>query len=120
MGRTNGAKYSRIGQVSIVCRLRWESMPMRSGSIPCRPTIRIETRPKLVRWRSVVHVLVDLAWIFATASDDSLRDTTEAVRLAERAASLSPEPSAAVLDVLGAAYATDGQIDRAIAPTVQR
>jgi serine/threonine-protein kinase len=58
---------------------------------------------------------VELAWLLATDPNPRLRDSNEAVRLAERA-SRPPHPQdAAVLDVLAAAYAAAGQFDRAIA-----
>jgi tetratricopeptide (TPR) repeat protein len=58
--------------------------------------------------------LVNLAWLFATAPDDGLRRADEAVRLAERAAELTGNRDAAVLDVLAAAYAAAGQFNRAV------
>jgi tetratricopeptide (TPR) repeat protein/mono/diheme cytochrome c family protein len=59
--------------------------------------------------------LVDLAWILATSQRDDIRAPAEAVRLAERVAELTGGKSAVVLDTLAAAYASAGQIDRAIA-----
>ena len=58
--------------------------------------------------------LVNLAWLFATASDAGLRRGEDAVRLAERAAALTGHQDAAVLDVLAAAYAATGQFNRAV------
>jgi tetratricopeptide (TPR) repeat protein len=58
--------------------------------------------------------LTDLAWLLATASDDSLRDGTRAIRLAERAADLTLRRDVATLDALAAAYAAAGLFDQAL------
>jgi tetratricopeptide (TPR) repeat protein len=59
-------------------------------------------------------VLADLAWLLATAPDGNLRNGSEAIRLAERAVSLTGRRSATPLDVLAAAYAEAGLFDRAV------
>ena len=56
----------------------------------------------------------DLAWVLATASDEVLRDANQAVHLAERAATLTERRNAEVLDALAAAYAAQGQFERAL------
>jgi tetratricopeptide (TPR) repeat protein len=56
----------------------------------------------------------NLAWLLATAPDPALRDPAAAVELAERAAALSAEPEAAVLDTLAVAYASAGRFDDAV------
>ena len=58
--------------------------------------------------------LADLAWVLATSERADIRDGTAAVRLAERAATLTNRQSAVVLDTLAVAYAASGEIDRAI------
>jgi tetratricopeptide (TPR) repeat protein len=58
--------------------------------------------------------LNNLAWIRATSPDSTLRDGAEAVRLAERSCSLTPNPDAGQLDTLAAAYAESGNFDCAI------
>ena len=58
--------------------------------------------------------LADLAWLLATAPDGNLRNGSEAIRLAERAVSLTGRRSTTELDVLAAAYAEAGQFDRAV------
>jgi spermidine synthase len=58
--------------------------------------------------------LSGLAWIRATASDASLRDAADAVRLAERAASLTRHRDLVALDALAAAYASAGRFGEAI------
>jgi spermidine synthase len=58
--------------------------------------------------------LSGLAWLRATASDGSIRDASEATRLAERAASLTSRRDPSVLDTLAAAYAAGGRFDEAI------
>jgi tetratricopeptide (TPR) repeat protein len=58
--------------------------------------------------------LAGLAWIRATAADASLRDPAEAVRLAERAASLTNRRDLSVLDALAAAYAASNRFEDAV------
>jgi len=72
-----------------------------------------EFRLELVERPAWPPAALELAWILATDRDPSVRNGTEAVRLAEAAASASPG-DAATLDVLAAAYAEDGRFDAAI------
>ena len=62
-----------------------------------------------------VAALSNLAWLLATSSDPSLRNGSEAVRLAERAdsASFRSEKHPSVLRILAAAYAEAGQFAEA-------
>jgi tetratricopeptide (TPR) repeat protein len=60
-------------------------------------------------------VLADLAWVLASAADPAARDPAEAVRLAERAVALTAREAPVALDALAAAYASDGQFERAVA-----
>ena len=57
----------------------------------------------------------ELAWLLAAHPEPARRDPARAVALAERAASLTNRAQPAVLDVLAAAYAAAGRLDRAIA-----
>jgi Tfp pilus assembly protein PilF len=57
--------------------------------------------------------LSGLAWIRATARDESLRDPEQAVRLAERAAAATGRRDISVLDALAAAYASAGRFAEA-------
>ena len=58
--------------------------------------------------------LVDLAWILATSDRRDVRAPEEAVRLAERAAYLTNDQDALVLDTLAMAYFSADRRDRAI------
>ena len=60
------------------------------------------------------QALAGLAWIRATAADPSLRNTQEAVTLAERAAGLTMRRDIASLDALAAAYAAAGRFTEAV------
>jgi protein O-mannosyl-transferase len=60
-----------------------------------------------------------LAWIFATFPDDTIRNGTKAISLAERALHLSGESDPRIYRLLAAAYAENGQFDEAI-QTAQR
>ena len=57
----------------------------------------------------------ELAWLLAAHPDPARRDPAGAVALAERAASLTGHAQPPVLDVLAAAYAAAGRLDRAVA-----
>jgi tetratricopeptide (TPR) repeat protein len=62
-----------------------------------------------------VVALNNLAWVLATASDDTLRDGAEAARLAERALRLPPVKGMCVAGALAAAYAEAGRFPEAVA-----
>jgi tetratricopeptide (TPR) repeat protein len=57
---------------------------------------------------------VNLAWVIATASNDSLRNGARAVQLAEDVANRAGHPNAIVLRTLAAAYAETGRFNDAI------
>ena len=59
------------------------------------------------------QALAGLAWLEATSSDRLLRNTEEAVRLAERAAGVTNRRDLLVLDALAVAYAAAGRFDEA-------
>jgi protein O-mannosyl-transferase len=61
----------------------------------------------------------NLAWVFATCPEDSIRDGTRAVDLAERALRISGGKIAMIYKVLAAAYAESGRF-AAAAETAQR
>ena len=61
-----------------------------------------------------VRALSGLAWIRATASDPSLRDAVEAIRMAERADNLASQQDVTALDGLSAAYAAAGRFEDAV------
>lgn len=58
--------------------------------------------------------LVDLAWVFTGTPQDSLRDPGLAMRLAERAVTLTGKKDAGALDALAAAQASNDDFDRAV------
>ncbi len=75
----------------------------------------------LAQWRQVlllepnrVPVLTRMAWVLATSPEASVRNGTEAVKLAERAAQLSGRREPSILDALGAAYAEAGRYPEAV------
>ena len=59
--------------------------------------------------------LNNLAWIFATSSDDTLRNGGEAVRLAEMACQLTQYREPKFVGTLAAAYAEAGRYPEAVA-----
>jgi tetratricopeptide (TPR) repeat protein len=83
-------------------------------------------REGVEEWQKVLSIqpdngnaLSNLAWVFATSPDDSLRDGAKAVQLAERALHISGSRIPIVFRTLAAAYAEDGQFSKAI-ETAQR
>ncbi len=57
----------------------------------------------------------NLVWVFATFPDDTIRSGAKAVALGERALQLSGDKNPRVYRLLAAAYAENGQFDKAIA-----
>lgn len=60
------------------------------------------------------NALSNLAWIYATSPDDSLRDGPKAVQLAEQAMQISGRRIPIIFRTLAAAYAENGQFSEAI------
>ncbi len=58
--------------------------------------------------------LNDMAQILATHPDPNLRDASEAIDLAERAAELTKYQNVTILNTLATAYASAGQFDQAV------
>jgi tetratricopeptide (TPR) repeat protein len=83
-------------------------------------------REGVEEWQKVLAVqpdngnaLSNLAWVFATSPDESLRDGTKAVRLAEEALRISAGRIPIIFRTLAAAYAETGRFSEAI-QTAQR
>ena len=83
-------------------------------------------REGVEEWQKVLAIQPDngnamsnLAWVFATALDDSLRDGAQAVKLAEQALRVSGGRIPILFRTLAAAYAENGQFSQAI-ETAQR
>ncbi len=74
-----------------------------------------QLRQALLLQPDSVEALNNLAWLLATASDNTLRDGVEAVRCAERAARLPPVKEMCVPGTLAAAYAEAGRFPEAVA-----
>jgi tetratricopeptide (TPR) repeat protein len=80
----------------------------------------------IAQWQEVLAIEADngnaasnLAWVFATCPEDSIRDGARAVELAEKAMRLSGGKIPMVFRVLAAAYAESGRFSDAI-DTAQR
>jgi tetratricopeptide (TPR) repeat protein len=56
----------------------------------------------------------NLAWLYATAGDEKVRDPAKAVEYAKKAAELSGENNAEILDTLARAYFVTGRKDEAV------
>jgi tetratricopeptide (TPR) repeat protein len=79
-----------------------------------------ETREAMDSWQKAleiqpdqVNALVNFAWSLATTPDATLRDGAKAVALAGRASQLSGGGNPAILRILAAAYAEEGNYERA-------
>jgi len=72
----------------------------------------------LVLKPDAIIALNSLAWIYATAADEACRDGKKAVECAQRVIAMvgmkPDEPHAKTVDILAAAYARDGQFDKAV------
>ena len=76
----------------------------------------------LAHWRKAHSIepsnsaaMVGMAWVLATAPDESIRNGAEAVSWAKKANDLAPVADAGALDTLAAAYAEDRQFSQAVA-----
>jgi tetratricopeptide (TPR) repeat protein len=80
-----------------------------------------QIREGVEEWQKVLEIqpengnaLNNLGWVLATAPDDSLRDGSRAVRLAQQAVRISGGRIPIVLRTLAAAYAENQQFPQAI------
>jgi Tfp pilus assembly protein PilF len=78
-------------------------------------------REGVEEWQKVLAIQPDngnamsnLAWVFATSPDDSLRDGTKALQLAEQALRISGRRIPIIFRTLAAAHAESGQFSEAI------
>ena len=92
-------------------RLQFAAMLWATGDI--REAIE-QTRLALSDRPDMPEALSNLAWLLATASDDSVRNGAEAVRLAEQACRLTNFKEARMVGVLAAAYAETGRFTDAV------
>jgi tetratricopeptide (TPR) repeat protein len=61
------------------------------------------------------HLLNSIAWLYATATDNSVRDPKKALPLAQKAVAITKEKKASILDTLGESFYANGSYDEAIA-----
>ena len=73
-----------------------------------------EYRAAIERRPDWTPCLINFSWILSAHADATIREPAEAIRLAERAATLTNRQNADALDALGAAYAAAGRFDEAI------
>jgi tetratricopeptide (TPR) repeat protein len=85
-----------------------------------------EIKAGVEEWQKVLQIqpdngnaLSNLAWVFATASDDSLRDGPRAVQLAQEAVRISGGRIPILFRTLAAAYAENRQFPEAIGTAQQ-
>jgi tetratricopeptide (TPR) repeat protein len=97
---------------NIKMRLDYVALLHQTGDL--REAVAQLRRVLLLRPDSV-EALNNLAWILATAPDDTLRNGAEAVRIAERASLLPPVKEMCVPGTLAAAYAEAGRFPEAVA-----
>ena len=58
--------------------------------------------------------MLGLSWILATHPDSAVRETREALKLAQRASELTNHQNPATLDALAVAYAAESRFDLAV------
>ena len=97
-------------------RLQLAAMLRAGGDI--RESVE-QTRLALSTKPDMPEAMSNLAWLLATASDDSVRDGAEAIRLAEEACRLTDFKQARMVGALAAAYAEAGRFSDAVS-TAQR
>jgi tetratricopeptide (TPR) repeat protein len=68
---------------------------------------------------NLVEAMQPLVWIEATSRNPGLRNGAEAVRFGEQAARVTREENPLVLDALAAAYAENGEFDKAVQKTTK-
>jgi tetratricopeptide (TPR) repeat protein len=76
-----------------------------------------ELRRALELKPDLTPALIELAWLLASARDVALRDSDEALRVAERAVKLTERRDAKALDALAACQAAAGRFDAAVETT---
>jgi tetratricopeptide (TPR) repeat protein len=74
----------------------------------------VEFRRALNAKPDLMPALIQLAWLLASARDSALRDPDQAMRVAERAVSVTARGDANALDVLAASQAAAGRFDAAV------
>ena len=62
----------------------------------------------------MTHALYNLSWIYATSIDRNYRNGIKAVQLAEKLCVLTEYQQPLAMDALGAAYAENGNFDKAV------
>jgi Flp pilus assembly protein TadD len=96
----------------IKLRLDYANLLIRSGDLRLAVT---QLRQVVLLQPDSVEALNNLAWLLATASDDTVRNGAEAVQYAERASRLPPVKGMCVPGTLAAAYAEAGRFSEAVA-----
>src|ERR687888_117698 len=100
---TKRAQRSSRRCASIPTTRRRTTISARCCSLPAALALRADN----------AQALAGIAWIRATAADESLRDSDQAIALAERAAAATGRRNLSVLDALAAAYASAGRFEDA-------
>jgi protein O-mannosyl-transferase len=122
----------RKGQVTEAMVHYRKFLEIEPGNVEARNTLGTaliqqgKVREAIDQWQEALAIQPEngnassnLAWVFATSPEDSIRDGTRAVELAERALRISGGKIAMIYKVLAAAYAESGRFADA-AETAQR
>ena len=114
-----------LDQAILLCRARLEDEPNNIGAHNTLGVLLVQnrqTRAAIAEWESALNLdpndgnaQSNLAWVLATAPDDSLRNGTRAVDLAEHALKLAGGVNPILHRTLAAAYAEAGRFDDALA-----
>jgi protein O-mannosyl-transferase len=120
-----GVEGKALDQAILFWSARVESDPNNIGAHNTFGVLLVQkhqTRAAIAQWETALalnpndgNAQSNLAWVFATAPDSSLRNGTRAVDLAERALQLAGGVNPILHRTLAAAYAEAGRFDDAIA-----
>jgi protein O-mannosyl-transferase len=120
-----GLEGKALDEAILLCRARLEDEPNNIGAHNTLGVLLVQnhqTRAARAEWESALkldpndgNAQSNLAWVLATAPDDSLRNGTRAVDLAEHALKLAGGVNPILHRTLAAAYAEAGRFDDALA-----
>ena len=130
--RDDPENLTELGRLRVKLGQPKEAIDLFEESIALKPNVELQfelanlLREDRLYGRAIEHYLAvmsqvssptaanNLAWLLATASDETVRDGAEAVRLARHACEATSRKSAKVLGTLAAAHAELGDFDAAM------
>ena len=126
-----GNAYMQEGQLDLAIQYWQKTVAIQPDFAPAHSNLgnallmKGQVAEAIQHWRSALTIgpnlpaQVGLAWVLATCPQESIRDGTDAVGLAERANQMTGGRNPVVLRTLAAAYAENGQFSYAVATAQQ-